>query len=384
MNDYFLILACLTLFLYCVLGIEFLVGLKGIPYLRDTGKWRQDDGPLVSIVIPALNEGESIEKTLRSIMALEYPNFEVIAVNDRSTDNTGTILERWKGLYPNLTVIEVDTLPASWLGKPHALYQGARRSKGEYILFSDADVLLEKSALGRAMRYMVEEKLDHLAVTFDIVPHGGLYNMMLIEVGIGMLSILKPWRASNQNRPESAGVGAFNLVSREAYLESGTHEAIANHVIDDIGLGILIKSNGFKQEFLMGEGLITVDWYSSTRHLIEGLEKNVFAAFNFRISGPFGVTLLMIALVIWPHIGLFLTEGFAFGMNAIVVLLRFSVFCAFACVLKFRFVDLLWYPVTPFVALYTLWNSVLVTLIRGGIRWRGTHYPRNTLKGCQL
>ena len=80
MNDYFLILACLTLFLYCVLGIEFLVGLKGIPYLRDTGKWRQDDGPLVSIVIPALNEGESIEKTLRSIMALEYPNFEVIAV----------------------------------------------------------------------------------------------------------------------------------------------------------------------------------------------------------------------------------------------------------------------------------------------------------------
>ena len=109
-----------------------------------------------------------------------------------------------------------------------------------------------------------------------------------------------------------------------------------NHVIDDIGLGILIKSSGFKQEFLMGEGLITVDWYSSTRHLIEGLEKNVFAAFNFRISGPFGVTLLMIALVIWPHIGLFLTEGFALSMNAIVVLLRFSVFCAFACVLKFR------------------------------------------------
>ena len=384
MNDYFLILACLTFFLYCVLGIEFLVGLKKIPYLRDTGKWRQSDGPLVSIVFPALNEGASIEGTLRSIMALDYPNFEVIAVNDRSTDNTGTILERWKVLHPKLTVIEVDTLPAGWLGKPHALFQGARQSKGDYILFSDADVLLEKSALGRAMRHMVESKFEHLAVTFDIVPHGGLYNMMLIEVGIGMLSILKPWRASNQNRPESAGVGAFNLVSREAYLESGTHKAIANHVIDDIGLGILIKSNGFKQEFLMGVGLITVDWYSSTRHLIEGLEKNVFAAFNFRISGPFGVTLLMIALVIWPHIGLFLTEGFAFGMNAIVVLLRFSVFCAFACVLKFRFVDLLWYPVTPFVALYTLWNSVLVTLIRGGIRWRGTHYPRNTLKGCQL
>ena len=382
--DWISILAVVTLLLtICfltdvVLGTRKLALLTALPALSDA------ISPKVTIIASALNEAETIEPAIHSWLAIDYPALAIIAVNDRSTDNTGAVLDRLAASDTRLKVIHIDTLPDGWLGKSHAMQQAASKAEGDYLLFTDADVVIQPTALKKAMQRMTERKLDHLAVMPDAIISGGLVAMMILDFAITFFSLQRPWRVSDPASRHFVGVGAFNLVRSEAYHDVGMHERIAMHPVDDVMLGKLLKHSGFKQEMLLGSGEVSVAWYTSARAMIRGLEKNTFAYLDYRLSAVLAATTMLLIFGIWPLLALILTSGATWMLNAATVTLRFTLNLHMARRTAIPYSSLIRAPLVPFVMLFSLWNATAKTIIHRGIYWRGTFYPLSELKRFRL
>jgi glycosyltransferase involved in cell wall biosynthesis len=370
----FSLLASLAIALEVALGIGRMTQIGEVPELPD-----QAD-PRVSIIIPACNEAETIEPALGSLLALNYENLEIIAVDDRSVDATGQILERMAREHQTLRVHRIEELPAGWLGKNHALQFGADRATGEYLLFTDADVSLESSTLSRALHHVSGNNLDHLAIFFENVGGSGLLNALFLEVGGGLLWLFKPWLANKPKSKRFMGVGAFNLLKTASYRAVGGHRPIAMHPIDDLMLGKLLKRAGFRQDCLLGHGFVSVPWYGTVPEFINGLMKNTFALYRYRlgsVAAGVGAIFLLGVLPLW---GVLLAQGAArifFGTALAVRILSFAQ--------GFRQLgrspwNAGWSLLTPYLNIYITVMAAARTLRHGGIDWRGTHYPLRQLK----
>lgn len=378
--NWLLLLAWLTMAGYLWCALTAFLGIRKIQRLRDLPADLLAPPPLVSIIIPALNEEEGLEVALRSILALDYPALEIIAVDDRSTDSTGDILDRLAGEFPQLKVIHIRELPPGWLGKNHALWLGAAQAKGELLLFTDADVRMEASAMARAVGYFSAHRLDHLAVFFDAVVPGGLLNMLIVDFAGAFLLSMRPWEASNPKKASHIGVGGFNLVRGDCYRRIGSHRALALCPVDDVMLGWLVKKRGGRQDCLLGSGLIAVPWYDSVGAMIRGLEKNVFAFCDYSLLKVAGGSLLIVAGRIWPLAALLLTTGPTRLVNLALVVLQMALALAAIRDSPVAARHLLWFPLSPFPGLYLIWRATLLTLWRRGIRWRTTFYPLAALQ----
>src|SRR5215471_6349373 len=187
-------LAVLTLLVYLKGAVDIWIGRRRIVRIADLSPIEAADAPAVSIVVPACNEEEKLEEALRSMLAQVYPRLEVIAVNDRSSDRTGAILDRIAQLNSILKAVHITELPVAWLGKNHALNAGANQARGEWILFADADVVMNQTAVARALRYATEHKLDHLAVAPRARVGGFLSNVFLGGFALMFSMHIRPWR----------------------------------------------------------------------------------------------------------------------------------------------------------------------------------------------
>ncbi|MCA1734075.1 MAG: glycosyltransferase, partial [Acidobacteria bacterium] len=228
-------LALATLALLTLFSIESGIGsfrLRSLSSLPATG----DDWPRVSVVVAGRNEEAAVEDAVVSLLALDYPDLEIVFVNDRSDDATGSILDRLAASDPRLRVIHVTELPEGWLGKNHALHLGAARASGTVLLFTDADVMFEPSTLRRAVRYLLDRNLDHLAASPRIVVRSPIVGMFVASFGLFFSIFSKPWRASGPNPKHHVGIGAFNLVKSSTYRRVGGHEPIRMRPDDDMKL----------------------------------------------------------------------------------------------------------------------------------------------------
>lgn len=373
--NWLLLLAWLTLAGYLWCAVTALFGFRKIQRLPDLPAALPSQSPLVSIIIPALNEEEGLEVALRSILALDYPALEIIAVDDRSTDTTGVILDRLAGEFPQLQVIHIRELPPGWLGKNHALWLGASQARGELLLFTDADVRMAPGALARAVGYFNGQRLDHLAVFFDVVVPGGLLNMLIVDFAGAFLLAMRPWEARDPNKASHIGVGGFNLVRADTYQRIGTHRALALCPVDDVMLGWLVKKRGGCQDCLLGNGLVTVPWYDSVGGMIRGLEKNVFAFCDYSLLKVAGGSLLIVLGRIWPLAALLFTSGPTRLVNLALVAGQLAFVLGAIRDSPVAARHLLWFPISPLPGLYLIWRATFLTLWRQGIRWRTTFYP---------
>src|SRR5262249_34288822 len=206
--------------------------------------------PRVSVVVPARNEERGVERAVRSHLAQDYPDFEVVAVDDRSTDRTGEILSRLAAADARLTVLPGVEPPAGWLGKPHALFEGFTAARGELVLFADADVVYDSRTLREAVAYAEAEGVDLLALLPKFETRGFWESVLMPYLlgayfgGIGGLA--------NVDRPRwfAAGGGAGNLVRRRAYDAVGGHEGLKDSVVDDVPLASKIKTARFRARLL--------------------------------------------------------------------------------------------------------------------------------------
>ena len=243
--------------------------------------------PMVSIVMAVRDGEEEIETTVTKLCELTYPNFEIIVVNDRSSDKTEEILIKLQKIFSKLNIISIYELPPCWLGKVHALHRGVTAAKGDYVVFIDADVLVTEKLLVSALNVVQKKRLDHLAILPKIVSHDFLLNTMIATSIFLFVLSAKTW-LSIEERPLKAikGVGHFNLIRREAFLQTEGFNWLKMDVADDIALSQLIAKNGGRSLLIkagdVGEPFF---WYQDLGQFIRGLEKNIVGGFtNYRLS----------------------------------------------------------------------------------------------------
>lgn len=364
----------------------------GMPVLHEeTGALGGDAAawPLVSVIVPACNEADHIEPALRSLLAQDYPRFELIVVDDRSTDGTGEIADRLAAADPRVRAVHIESLPDGWLGKVNALEQGTRRASGDWLLFTDADVHFAPGALRRGMAYAIRHDLDHLT----LVPETTGFAGFLLDVSIRTFSMMlcASARVAEVNREGSRafiGIGAFNLVQAAALKRTPGFEWLRMEPIDDMGLGAMLKASGARTHVVNGVDELSVPWYESVGAMIRGLEKNTFGAgtdFSYARQLLYVVMLVLIAIV--PALSLL--DGLYRGDILLIcfggIALAANLFVALR--MPRRSVrDVAVYLCLPLGVALIAWimlRAAYKCLRNGGVDWRGTHYPIEALRRGQ-
>jgi glycosyltransferase involved in cell wall biosynthesis len=336
--------------------------------------------PTVSVVIAARNEARNIGTALQSVLALDYPSLEILIVNDRSTDRTGAIIDEISRHDSRVHRIEIDELPPGWLGKTHALHEGARNAAGELLLFTDADVVFETAALKRAVRCLLALELDHLTLSFRVKAPSLVLRAFVATFSYFFVAWAQPWRARNPKSSGYVGVGAFNLVRAAMYRQAGGHARIAMCTDDDMKLGKLLKRQGARQALADSEGTIEVEWYSSVSEAIHGLEKNGFAGLDYSVIRLIGSTLALLAFHVWPFAAIALTDGLTRWLNLACVVILVLLTGRVSSGNGGRWTDGILFPLVTVLFLYMIWRSAAMAILRGGVRWRETFYPLKELR----
>jgi glycosyltransferase involved in cell wall biosynthesis len=357
--------------------IYLLINLKKIEQLKIQPLIEAQ--PAVVIIIAVRNEEDYLENALQSVCNINYNNYRIIVVNDRSTDRTADILQGFIAHYPKLTVTTITTLPDEWLGKNNALYQGYLSSSEEWMLFTDADIVFHRDAVNKALGYAVKHKLDHLTILPEAISRSVILNSVLGTFGIILMMHMKPWGAKDPKSKGFAGIGAFNLVRRDAYEKIGTHARIKLRPDDDMQLGQTIKSAGLKQDVLGGQQYICLEWYKNLKEFCNGLMKNSFSVVEYKLGHAIINALMVLVCFALPIPAMLIFGSTEIRLMAAVVFL-FQIFYMVA-VRPNKWWYALMIPFTSFLIVYTTLKSALITIRQGGIFWRDSFYSLDMLKG---
>ncbi len=330
-----------------------------------------------SVIVAARDEEARLEATVRHLLAQRHVALEVIVVDDQSTDATGEILRRLVSENTLVHVTRVEHLPEGWLGKSHACHMGASVATGDWLLFTDADCWLHPDVIARALRVAARDAADHITLTPGVTAE----TLSAQAWHLAFLGSLSSWM-SGVNRDRSGahlGIGAFNLVRASAYRACGGYEALRLTIVDDIKLGLLLHRAGKRTRAFLGGADVECHWGTTVPRMIKIMEKNYFAAIDFRVApvvaGATVCTLMFGASIIGLWTGT--AAGIAAGLAPWSLALPAAVFAR----------RLGWSPasaaITPLlypVLFFAVVNSALVTLRQGGVRWRDTFYSLDTLR----
>jgi glycosyltransferase involved in cell wall biosynthesis len=359
----------------------------GMPSVADVSKPEWDRNPVsnprVSIIVPARNEEEDIELSLTRLLELDYDNYEVIAVNDRSTDRTGEIMEGvadHAAVPVRLRVIHHRELPAGWLGKTHAMWTATHAATGDWLLFTDADVLFKPDSVRRALAYAEAERADHVVLFPQMIMKRPGEYMMIAFFQTMFVFGHRPWKVADPKTKDHMGVGAFNLIRRSVYESVGTYEALRMEVLDDMKLGKVVKNAGFAQRNVFGADLISIRWANGAMGVVNNLTKNFFAILSFQwwrtLISAFGLAFLNLM----PFLGVLLAHGWERLPYAVALSSMFLIYLGMSWRSRVPAYYFALHPVSTVLFVYTLLRSMFHTLWNDGIVWRGTKYPLEELR----
>ncbi len=380
----------------------------GMPSVADISspQWNRHPpaSPRVSVIVPARNEEDDIESSLRTLLALDYDNYEVIAVNDRSTDHTGEILDEIARNYkldqgapflassarkPALSqpkggdllrVIHHRELPANWLGKTHAMWTAANAATGDWLLFTDADVLFKPDSVRRALAYAEAERADHLVLFPQMIMKRPGEYMMIAFFQTMFVFGHRPWKVADPKTKDHMGVGAFNLIRRSVYESVGTYAALRMEVLDDMKLGKVVKNAGFAQRNVFGADLISLRWARGAMGVVDNLTKNFFAILSFQWWRTLITAFGMAFLNLMPFLGVAFAHGWERLPYAVALASMALIYLGMSWRSKVPAYYFALHPVSTTLFVYTLLRSMVHTLRNGGIIWRGTKYPLEELR----
>ena len=372
--------ALIALF-WVVNGIRVHRGIAQLPALDDFPPLEDSQCPRVSILVAARDEAKKLPAALTSLLAQEYPNYEVIIVNDRSQDASPQILDRFAHGHENLKVIHLSELASGWLGKPHALMRAYEHATGQWLVFTDADVHFATDLLHCSLSLALASGWDHLTL-LPFAELEGFWEKTAVSYWVGSFTQgLKPWRVSNPRSKDYVGVGAFQLVRRSTYETIGTHRRLAMEVVEDVKLGKLVKLGGFSSGVALGGKRLRIRWVEGLGEYVRNLTKNMFAALGFNVSYVFLIILLTLTVGVLPLGGLLFASGASRYLSAVCILaaalthMKNGVKLSHASPLYS-----LTFPLGAAILSYVLLRSMVVTLWKGGIVWRNTFYPLEDLR----
>jgi glycosyltransferase involved in cell wall biosynthesis len=380
MHAFWIALFALPAIFWTTHGMRVAYGAMRLPWLKDFAPAADVDCPKFSLLFAARDEEEKLSRALATMVAIDYPNLEIIAVNDRSADATGRILDEFAAQHPQLRVVHVRELPPGWLGKPHALQKAYESSTGEWFIFTDADVMFQPGVLRRVASLLRARSLDHLALLGDVHRSGFWDNVLITFFGMSFQLVIDLHQVSNPNSRTYVGVGAFQMLKRSVYEACGTHRRLAMEVIDDMKLGKLVKASGFHSGVAVAQNAVSVEWHMGLHNLVKGLEKNFFAAAGFRLDIVAAQVAGLLLFNVLPFAGLILGAGWVRVFCAVSVLIALCFHLGGDIVMRVSPLYCLTLPLAALVFVYILLRSTVITLRQGGIYWRGTFYKLEELR----
>jgi glycosyltransferase involved in cell wall biosynthesis len=375
--------AVITSAILILIGMRALRFKKSIVALRDVkpslGPW-----PKISFIVAACNEESSLRDAARSLLGINYPNLEIILINDRSTDDTGFVIDDLAAAHPQIKAVHIRHLPQGWLGKVHALHRGVEATNGEWILFADADIHFSTETLKKAVTYCRQNQIDFLTSVPEIRSRSPMLRTIIGQLFHQGCLFIDPARLNDPSRRTCYGMGAFMLFRRAVYNVSEKMQWLRMEAIDDGGLALMLRKAGARMGALAGIDEIHLEWYPSVTAYIKGVEKNAFALCQYSWAIVIGLCisnwLFVLGLTLAP-----LKSG-AFVQTVALGSLTFYFTAAYLQMNKMMRLPIhliLFFPfATALLPMIYLRAAILAT-VRGGIIWRGTHYSLVELKKNQ-
>jgi chlorobactene glucosyltransferase len=337
--------------------------------------------PSVSILVPARNEARSIEACVRSLCTQAYPQFEVIVLNDHSTDATGEILSRLESEFAMLRVIEGQALPQGWVGKCWACFQLSQSAESDLLLFTDADTLHQPDALGRAVQSLEETRADMLS----LVPYqtlGSFWEQVIVPLVHFLIMCFLPMRMiwNSRNEAFSFANGQFILFRSALYEQIGGHKAVKSNIVEDVWFVKAVKRAGGKVRVFNGVDAVRCRMYYGFQEAFNGFSKNLFAGMGYNAAAMIAVCVIMCLWFVMPIV--FAIGAIVFGMFSLeffwlpVLQILLAVLMRGLIALKFRlnlyYSGLHGLSVAMFVAIAL--NSMRWVYLGGGAVWKGRRY----------
>jgi chlorobactene glucosyltransferase len=346
-----------------------------------------DDAPLISVIVPARNEARNIRRCVEALLAQTYPNYELIVLDDRSTDETPVILNELARSDSHLRLLAGADLPAGWAGKPHALFQAAKAARGEWLCFVDADTFVSPEALASVFAKAQETGADLFTIMTDQEVRTFWERVVLPLVFTALSVGFSPRRVNDPKRKDAIANGQFIFIRRRVYEAVGGHQSLKNSIVEDKDLAILVKRAGYRLVVADGRQAATTRMYTSLPEMWEGWTKNIFLGLKgsagMLLLGAFGafVSLMAaLALPLWLAVGLALgAAGSRFGWivaGEAALLWGYLIFWRLLVLKGMRIPG--WYALTVplgagiFAAM--MFTSAWKVLSGRGVTWKGRRY----------
>ena len=291
------ILSWLTYFV-----IDSVLSIIKVPKLSSFSHLHLVDFPLVSIILPARNEEKYIEKCLESLLSQDYPNYEIIAINDESSDKTGELLHKYSVSNSKIIYIEALPIPKGWTGKNWACYQGYLKSRGSLFLFTDADTTISPSTLSLAVTNLISEELDSITAIPKTLANDFWTKITLPILWIFSAVRFSPIKANNPKTRIGFFYGSFFVIRRQAYEMVGTHKTVRGEIAEDAELGRKVKEKGYAIRVFHGEKHIQALWSRNPLDLWHGLRRIIIPLYKYDKKKAFVLMIAPIVLLILPLI----------------------------------------------------------------------------------
>ncbi|MFQ6047771.1 MAG: glycosyltransferase [Phycisphaerae bacterium] len=349
----------------------------------------REAAPFISVIVAAKDEQQSIRRCVETMLAQDYPNFEMIVVNDRSTDRTGPILEELARRDQRLRVVHVERLREGWFGKNNAMREGVQRARGQWFCFSDADCHYSSPRLlSVAMQYALKGQIDFLSVLPVLDVQSACERIVQPVCAAVLIFWFRPQRVNDPTSSVAYANGAFMLIRRQAYASLGGHEAVKTEVNEDIHLARLAKARGLRLAVVQNRGLLQTRMYSSLARIWSGWARIFYGCFgSLRRLGLTLFFLVLISLSPWfvAAAGWIVTAGLgwqqagwwpvAAGAASLAVLAQWSVMLRFYGLSQADRRYAIAYPLGAMVCCGAILQAMLKVL-GAPTTWRGTTYRR--------
>lgn len=393
----------MNLFSLILLNTLIIVSLSGLTFIffsrfRQLGRPRLPDEklPFVSIIVPARNEEGKIERCLRSLAEQDYPRFEIVVIDDRSTDRTGEIIAEMAEKYPRIKALRGKETPVGWIGKCNALVQAVPHASGEWFLFTDADTCHTPHSIRTSVDYAVSLNSDLISF-MPVQELGSFWERVVMPVLLGSFLVGDPLNTVNDPKDERAyAYGQYILIKRHVYESVGGHYSVRNQILDDIVLARVVKKAGYRIYAADGAQLYSVRMYSDLQSLWYGWTKNAYALIECNLGYLFLILLLINSGILLPfmHVSALLsmvasgeTTG-PFIPMAVCVAIEFGMLYAWYLRTKRHYTGVEWYhfcllPLGSLTVTALYLTSAYLVLSGSKVNWKGRHYRVNTSKSIE-
>jgi len=340
-----------------------------------------EPAPLVSVLVPARNEERNIGACLASLAAQDYPNLEILVLDDDSSDATATIVETMARNDGRIRLLRGQPLQPGWHGKAWACHQLAQAARGQWLLFADADTRHRPDSVSSALAMVRGRNLDLLSLIPDMGLKGFWERVMMSVIPLVFVGCVPHFVFTRTRQPVLAGaIGPFMLFRRETYERFGGHEAVRSDIVEDVFIARWVKRVGGRIALADGVDTLRVDFYNGFRETWNGLSKSAFAALDYSLVGTLAAITAFLALFLWPYAlvyqawrtGLTDLAHFSLPLTQIILAWVAMWFIDGRFAIPRRYAMLVGLTVIM-AALFCL-NSIASSLFGAGTVWKGRAY----------